>query len=167
MRFTYYHVFQAARKGSMFLIPHIIRGFSIARSNETSISIYVVQVILLLVAPALSAANIYMSLGRLILLTQGESMAPIRAKWLTKIFMYGDVLSFLVQSASSSMASKASSVSDGSLLIKWSVSSCRPSSLASSLLPAEAHAHLVSHWHFDLNSIRISGGPLHTGMMDH
>jgi RTA1 like protein len=26
-------------------------------------------------------------------------MAPIRAKWLTKIFVFGDVLSFFVQSA--------------------------------------------------------------------
>jgi RTA1 like protein len=72
---------------------------AIAHSNETSLSIYVVQVILLLVAPALFAASIYMVLGRLILVTQGESMAPIRAKWLTKIFVCGDVLSFLVQSA--------------------------------------------------------------------
>jgi hypothetical protein len=105
---TSFHVYQAARKGSMFLIPLIIGGFfeiggyiarALAHNNQTSLSIYVVQVILLLVAPALFAASIYMVLGRLILVTQGESMAPIRAKWLTKIFVCGDVLSFLVQSA--------------------------------------------------------------------
>jgi hypothetical protein len=72
---------------------------ALAHSNQQSLGIYVVQIILLLVSPALFAASIYMVLGRLILLTEGESMAPIRAKWLTKIFVFGDVLSFFVQSA--------------------------------------------------------------------
>ncbi|KAE9365699.1 RTA1-domain-containing protein [Stipitochalara longipes BDJ] len=123
---TFFHVYQAARKGSMFLIPLIIGGFfeiggyiarALAHNNQTSLSIYVVQIILLLVAPALFAASIYMVLGRLILVTQGESMAPIRAKWLTKIFVCGDVLSFLVQSAGGSMVSKASSINNGKHLI--------------------------------------------------
>jgi hypothetical protein len=90
---------------------------ALAHSNETSLSIYVVQVILLLVAPALFAASIYMVLGRLILRTEAESMAPIRAKWLTKIFVCGDVLSFFVQSAGGSMVSKASSITAGKHLI--------------------------------------------------
>ena len=55
------------------------------------------QTLLLLVAPALFTASIYMVLGRLILLTDGEAFAPIRARWLTKIFVCGDTLSFLVQ----------------------------------------------------------------------
>jgi hypothetical protein len=56
------------------------------------------QSILLLVAPALFAASIYIILGRIILLTDGERHSLIRQKWLTKIFVAGDVLSFLVQS---------------------------------------------------------------------
>ena len=56
------------------------------------------QSLLLLVAPALFAASIYMVLGRIILLTDGEKNSLIRQKWLTKIFVAGDVLSFLVQS---------------------------------------------------------------------
>ena len=39
-----------------------------------------------------------MVLGRLIRFTEGENLAPIKARWLTKIFVCGDVLSFLVQS---------------------------------------------------------------------
>jgi len=40
-----------------------------------------------------------MVLGRIIVLTDGEAHSPIRAKWLTKVFVTGDVISFLAQSA--------------------------------------------------------------------
>ena len=55
------------------------------------------QSLLLLVAPALFAASIYIILGRIILMTDGESHSLIRRKWLTKIFVAGDVISFLLQ----------------------------------------------------------------------
>jgi hypothetical protein len=38
-----------------------------------------------------------MQLGRIILLLHGESRALIKKKWLTKIFVTGDVLSFFLQ----------------------------------------------------------------------
>lgn len=56
------------------------------------------QSLLLLVAPAFFAASIYIILGRIILLTDGERHSLVRQKWLTKAFVTGDVLSFLVQS---------------------------------------------------------------------
>jgi hypothetical protein len=56
------------------------------------------QSLLLLLAPALFAASIYMVLGRIIRLTDGESHSLIKARWLTKVFVAGDVLSFLTQS---------------------------------------------------------------------
>lgn len=55
------------------------------------------QSLLLLIAPALFAASIYIVLGRIILLVNGEKYSLIRQKWLTKIFVTGDVISFLVQ----------------------------------------------------------------------
>jgi hypothetical protein len=55
------------------------------------------QYLLLLVAPALFAASIYIILGRIITMVDGERYALIRQKWLTKIFVTGDVISFLVQ----------------------------------------------------------------------
>lgn len=58
---------------------------------------FIMQSILLLVAPALFAASIYMILGRIILLTDGEKHSIIRQKWLTKIFVTGDCISFLAQ----------------------------------------------------------------------
>lgn len=57
------------------------------------------QSLLLLLAPALFAASIYMILGRIIRLTYSESCSIIGARWLTKVFVAGDVVSFFVQSA--------------------------------------------------------------------
>ena len=38
-----------------------------------------------------------MILGRIILVTDGEYRSMIRRQWLTKIFVVGDVLSFIMQ----------------------------------------------------------------------
>jgi hypothetical protein len=61
------------------------------------------QSLLLLVAPALYAASIYMVLGRIIRRLDAEEYAIIRTKWLTKVFVIGDVLSFFVQSGGAGM----------------------------------------------------------------
>jgi len=66
--------------------------------DQWKLGAFIMQSLLLLVAPALFAASIYIILGRIILLTDGEKHSLIRQKWLTKIFVAGDVLSFLVQS---------------------------------------------------------------------
>ena len=50
-----------------------------------------------MIAPALFAATIYMELGRIIALCDGEHHSLIKLRWLTKIFVAGDVLSFLMQ----------------------------------------------------------------------
>ncbi|KAF5001046.1 hypothetical protein FDECE_11080 [Fusarium decemcellulare] len=60
---------------------------------------YIMQTLLILIAPALMAASIYMILGRIILLTEGEHIALIRRRWLTKIFVTGDVISLFMQAA--------------------------------------------------------------------
>lgn len=58
---------------------------------------FVMQAILILVAPALYAASIYMILGRLIAATRSESISVIPLRWMTKIFVTGDVISFFMQ----------------------------------------------------------------------
>lgn len=50
----------------------------------------------ILIAPALFAASIYMILGRIIILVGGQEHAIIRPQWLTKIFVIGDVVCFLL-----------------------------------------------------------------------
>lgn len=53
--------------------------------------------VLALVAPSLFAASVYMELGRIVELIQGDHYLFIRRTWLTKIFVTGDVISFLIQ----------------------------------------------------------------------
>jgi hypothetical protein len=60
-------------------------------------SIFIIQTLGILLAPTLFAASVYMVLGRIILLTEGEALSFVRRTWLTKIFVAGDVVSFLVQ----------------------------------------------------------------------
>lgn len=68
---------------------------------------YIMQTLLLLLGPALFAASIYMILGRIILLTSGENYSVVRRTWLTKIFVGGDVLCFLMQGAGGGIMSSA------------------------------------------------------------
>lgn len=58
---------------------------------------YIMQSLLLLLAPALFAASIYMILGRIILLTDGEKFSLVHRNRLTKIFVGGDVFCFFMQ----------------------------------------------------------------------
>lgn len=58
---------------------------------------FVIQAILILVAPALYAASIYMILGRLIRTVCGDNLSIIPVKWVTKIFVTGDVVAFTLQ----------------------------------------------------------------------
>lgn len=55
------------------------------------------QAILILVAPALFAASIYMILGRLIRALHAEHLSLIPVKWVTRIFVTGDVIAFSLQ----------------------------------------------------------------------
>lgn len=59
---------------------------------------YVIQSMYILLGPALFAASIYMILGRIILLTDGESHSIIKQRWLTKTFVIGDIICFCFQS---------------------------------------------------------------------
>lgn len=41
------------------------------------------------------AASIYIILGRIVLTTDGEAYSMIRLGWLTKVFVTGNIVSFL------------------------------------------------------------------------
>ncbi|KAF9629889.1 RTA-like protein [Lasiodiplodia theobromae] len=73
---------------------------------------YIIQSILLLLGPTFFAASIYMILGRLIRLTNGEAHSIVRATLVTKIFLVGDILSFLAQSSGGGMLAKAKTADD-------------------------------------------------------
>ncbi|KAF9694126.1 hypothetical protein EKO04_007858 [Ascochyta lentis] len=103
---TIFHSFQLCKRRTWYFIPLVIGGLfeilgyvgRILSTNDFwALGPYIMQSLLLLVAPALFAASIYIVLGRIILLVDGEQHSLIRQKWLTKIFVTGDVISFLVQ----------------------------------------------------------------------
>ncbi|KAB8077269.1 RTA1 like protein-domain-containing protein [Aspergillus leporis] len=107
---TIQHTYQLFRTRTWFFIPFLLGGYFewvgyVARAiacNQTpnwTLGPYIIQAVLTLVAPALFAASIYMELGRTIVVLHAEKHSLIRVKWLTKIFVAGDVLSFLMQSA--------------------------------------------------------------------
>ncbi|KAJ4418487.1 hypothetical protein N0V82_005567 [Gnomoniopsis sp. IMI 355080] len=82
--------------GALFETVGYVFRFLGAR-DTTNLAFFVAQTLLILVAPALLAASIYMTLGRLITMVHGEALSPIRPSWLTKIFVGGDILSFVFQ----------------------------------------------------------------------
>jgi hypothetical protein len=99
--------------GGLFeTVGYVGRWLSARESPNWTVKPYVIQSLLILLAPAFFAASIYMVLGRIIRLTDGESCSIIRAKWLTKIFVFGDVLSFLAQSSGGGLLAKAKTASD-------------------------------------------------------
>ena len=63
---------------------------------------YILQTVMLLLGPTLYAASIYMVLGRIMRLLNATHYSVIRVTWLTKIFVFGDVLSFLAQALGTS-----------------------------------------------------------------
>lgn len=82
-------------------------GRALGHFDPQDLNPYIVQTILILLAPALYAATIYMTLGRLIRAVDGAKYSFIRPTWLTKIFVSGDVLTFLIQSAGGGILSTA------------------------------------------------------------
>ncbi|KAJ5927531.1 hypothetical protein N7516_009304 [Penicillium verrucosum] len=122
---TLMHTFHLFRKRTWFFIPLLIGGYfelvgyigramSSKQSPDWTTGPYIMQSTLLLVAPALFAASIYMELGRIIVMVKGEQFALIRVNWMTKIFVAGDVLSFLMQASGAGIMVKGSDSTDGS-----------------------------------------------------
>ncbi|EED17671.1 RTA1 domain protein, putative [Talaromyces stipitatus ATCC 10500] len=74
---------------------YIARIFS--HFNTTALGPYIVQTMLILVAPPLFAASIYMTLGRVIGTLNSQQLSIVPVRFLTRIFVVGDVISFLLQ----------------------------------------------------------------------
>ncbi|KAM3556269.1 hypothetical protein ARSEF4850_005607 [Beauveria asiatica] len=84
--------------GGLFeLIGYIARAAAPDRTDN--LILFILQSVFVLVAPALFAASIYMVLSRLARSIHGERHLVIAPRWLTRVFVLGDVFSFFVQSA--------------------------------------------------------------------
>ncbi|BCS29281.1 RTA1 domain-containing protein [Aspergillus puulaauensis] len=78
---------------------------------------FCIQNVFILLGPALFAASIYMVLGRVIVAVKGARHSLIPVKWLTKIFVAGDVVSFLIQGGAAGMMVSTDLASLGNKLV--------------------------------------------------
>ncbi|KAJ5729532.1 uncharacterized protein N7483_004040 [Penicillium malachiteum] len=131
---TAFHLFQLIKTRCWFLVTFVIGGFLecigyVARAySSTQYPNYtmgpmLIAYIFILVAPALLAASIYMELGRIMIMTDGNNYSLIRRTWLTKIFVVGDIASFVIQFIGAAMLSKqtASALETGEDFMKFGV----------------------------------------------
>lgn len=134
------HTFQMFRARTWFMIPFVIGGLleaggyacRVISATENpgpwSLGPYLVQALLVLIAPTLFAASIYMELGRIVRMIEGEKELFVPRRWLTKvspppqptpwppsrrhladtglqIFVIGDLIAFGIQSTGGSLLS--------------------------------------------------------------
>ncbi|KAL7917711.1 RTA1 like domain-containing protein [Trichoderma austrokoningii] len=102
------HLFQMCKTRCWYLTPLVVGcffefiGFAGRAASGAekpgcwTLGPYLIQSMFILLAPALFAASIYMVLGRIIILVGGQDHSLIRPQWLTKIFVTGDVICFLL-----------------------------------------------------------------------
>ncbi|EFQ92057.1 hypothetical protein PTNB73_01521 [Pyrenophora teres f. teres] len=125
---TFAHIFQLFQKRTWYFTPLIIGGLFemigfigrfISHEDIWALGPFIMQSLLILLAPALFAASIYIILGRIILLVDGERYSLVRHKWLTKVFVAGDIFSFLLQGTGAGIQAMAteSSMHLGSQII--------------------------------------------------
>ncbi|GAB7366757.1 hypothetical protein MBLNU230_g0711t2 [Neophaeotheca triangularis] len=125
---TALQTYQFIRTRTWFLIPfwigglfetvgYIGRAISSQETPDWTLGPYIIQSILLLVAPALFAASVYMTLGRICLMVEGDHALLVRRKWTTKFFVAGDVISFLMQAAGGGLMSQAENADMGSNIV--------------------------------------------------
>ncbi|KAJ5689925.1 hypothetical protein N7462_004317 [Penicillium macrosclerotiorum] len=72
-------------------------GRAWSHQSRTEISSWALQEMLILCAPPLIAATIYMVLGRVIRSFDAEHLSSMRTKWLTLVFVLNDILCFCTQ----------------------------------------------------------------------
>lgn len=113
---TSYHTYLLTRRRTWFCIPFVIGGIfevigciarAVAHNALQSVPLYAMQNLLLLLAPILFAASVYMILGRIIRGVRGEEYSVIRVAWLTKIFVGSDVFCFMIQGGGGGMLATA------------------------------------------------------------
>lgn len=64
---------------------------------------YAIQNSLILLAPVLYAASIYMALKKIIQNVHGERHSIVRPTWLTRLFVTGDVMALMIQGGAAGM----------------------------------------------------------------
>ncbi|QLQ80009.1 hypothetical protein HG537_0H00120 [Torulaspora globosa] len=99
----------------MEAIGYIARAVS--SSDKEALTPFIIQTVLLLVAPALYAATIYMVFGRLLRILRCENLMLVSSRFGTAFFVSGDVLSFLLQASGGGLMASAGNTQLGANLV--------------------------------------------------
>ncbi|KAH8918998.1 RTA1-domain-containing protein [Atractiella rhizophila] len=109
------HLWQAFKAKTWFYMSPFIVGIvveavgyflrKISVGDQDSLGLYAGQQLAIVVAPSLLAASLYQCFGRCVLFV-GAEYSPVRPTWVTRIFVAGDVVSFLVQATGASLFAK-------------------------------------------------------------
>ncbi|CDK25985.1 unnamed protein product [Kuraishia capsulata CBS 1993] len=102
------------RSASLMMVPFAIGtacemagyiGRCFAIKNQTHLGAYIEQMLMLIIAPPFLAASIYMIFGRLVVQLGANELCPVPRKYLTTIFVSGDIASIVVQGIGGGMMS--------------------------------------------------------------
>ncbi|KAJ5853571.1 hypothetical protein N7534_006114 [Penicillium rubens] len=102
--------------GGLFEVIGYI-GRAAAHNATDSVIVYAIQNVFLLLGPTLFAASVYMTLGRIIRSVHAEKHSLVRINWLTKTFVMGDVVSFVVQGSASGLMATGDNTKLGSSIV--------------------------------------------------
>ena len=75
----------------------------VSHNNTAKLMPFAIQNALILLAPVLFSASIYMTLSRVIRSVGGENYSVFKPRWLTSIFVTGDILALSIQSGAAGM----------------------------------------------------------------
>ncbi|KAJ5624897.1 hypothetical protein N7510_001206 [Penicillium lagena] len=124
---TTYHGIQLTKARCWYFIPFVVGGVfqiigyvcrAVGHNDLASVPLYAMQSLFILLAPPMYAASVYMVLGRLTTYLHAEERSLVNVRWMTKIFVSGDVLSFLTQgSGGGLMAGSGNSRKIGSYVV--------------------------------------------------
>lgn len=92
----------------MEVIGYVGRAFASGQTDQ--LMPYILQSLFLLLPPVLFAASVYMVLSRIICAAHGEQYSLVRLTIITKLFVWSDVVSFLVQSTGAGMMATGNSM---------------------------------------------------------
>jgi hypothetical protein len=84
----------------------------VAHDNTAVSGPYIIQAVFLLLAPILFAASLYMVFGRVVKAVHGESCSPISPRWTTRLFVFGDISSFIVQCIGAAVLTSAKTLGE-------------------------------------------------------
>ncbi|KAL4760369.1 RTA1 domain-containing protein [Aspergillus foveolatus] len=118
---TLFHCWKAWKARARFCIPFCIGGIfevigfgtrAACTDNTGKLMPYTIQSVFILLGPVLYAASVYMVLARLIRSVGAEKYSLIRITRVTKTFVTGDIVSFLVQGSGAGLMAMGGSMTN-------------------------------------------------------